>query len=223
TYGNPFSGTVTSGANGLAFSGPANSPTPSNTAPSYPTSLTFAAGAATANITLYDAQSTTLTVGATGATSGTTPAAFTVNPAGAHGFTLSTPTPTAGTPFTETITALDGYANTATGFTGTECVAFSGPGTSPAPSSTPPLYPAKGTCATGSSSLTFAAGIDNTASITLYDAQSTMLTATQNLITGNSAPFSVSPAGAHSFALSTPTATAGTAFTETITALDAYD
>ena len=165
TYGNPFGGTLTTGGSGLAFSGPANSPAPSNTAPSYPTSLTFTNGAATANMTLYDAQSTTLTVGATGATSATTPASFTVNPGAASKFTLSTPTPTAGTPFTETITAIDAYANTATGFTGTECVAFSGPANSP--NNTVPGYPAKGACATGSS-LTFAAGIDNSASITLY-------------------------------------------------------
>ena len=120
TYGNPFGGTLTTGANGLAFSGPANSPLPSNTAPAYPASLTFTNGVATANMTLFDAQSTTLTVGATGATSGTTPASFTVNPGAASKFTLSTPTPTptAGTPFTETITAIDAYANTATGFTG---------------------------------------------------------------------------------------------------------
>ena len=147
TYGNPFGGTVTSGGNGLAFSGPANSPAPSNTAPLYPASLTFANGVATANVTLYDAQTTSLTVGATGATSGTTPASFIVNPGAANKFTLSTPTPTAGTAFTETITAIDAYANTATGFTNTQCVALTGPANSPAPSSTAPLYPARGGCA----------------------------------------------------------------------------
>ena len=144
TYGNPFGGTVTSGGNGLAFSGPANSPAPSNTAPLYPASLTFANGVATANVTLYDAQTTSLTVGATGATSGTTPASFIVNPGAANKFTLSTPTPTAGTAFTETITAIDAYANTATGFTNTQCVALTGPANSPAPSSTRPALPGPG-------------------------------------------------------------------------------
>ena len=181
TYGNPFSGTVTAAANGLAFSGPSNSPAPSNTAPTYPTSLTFSGGVATPSVTLYDAQTTSLTVAATGATSGTTPASFIVSPAPAHGFTLSTPTPTAGTAFTETITAFDGFSNTATGFTGTECVAFTGPGNSPAPSSTAPAYPTQGGCATGQSSLTFTSGVDNAASIILYDAQTTALTATQGL------------------------------------------
>ena len=195
---------MTSGANGLAFSGPANSPAPSNTAPTYPASLTFANGVATANVTLYDAQTTTLTVGATGATSGTTPASFIVNPGAANKFTLSTPAPTAGTAFTDTITAIDAYANTATGFTNTECVALTGPANSPAPSNTAPLYPARGACAAGQSSLTFANGIDNAISITLYDAQTTTLTATQGLTTGASAAFTVSPAGAH-----TLTATSG--------------
>ena len=135
-YGNPFSGTVTNAGNGLAFSGPSNSPAPSNTAPAYPTSLTFSGGVATATVTLYDAQTTSLTVAATGITSGTTPASFVVNPAPAHVFTLSTPTPTAGTPFTETITASDTYSNTATGFAGTECVAFTGPAPRPHPRAT---------------------------------------------------------------------------------------
>ena len=81
---------------------------------------------ANASITLYDAQSTTLTVAATGVTPATTP--ITVVAGGASKFTLSTPSPTAGTPFTETITAVDGFANTATGFTGAQCVVLSGPG-----------------------------------------------------------------------------------------------
>ncbi len=227
TYGNPFSGTVTSATNGLAFSGPANSPAPSNTAPAYPTSLTFTNGAATASVTLYDAQTTSLTVAATGATSGTTPAGFLVNPAPAHGFTLSTPTPTAGTAFNEAITAYDAYSNTATGFTGTECVAFSGPANSPAPSNTAPAYPAKGGCATGQSSLTFAAGVDTTASITLYDAQTTTLTATQGLITGTSAAFSVAASNPTTLIATSggnQSATVNNAFTNplVVTATDAY-
>ena len=149
-------------------------------APTYPTSLTFAGGVATASVTLYDAQTTTLTVGATGATSGTS-GSFTVNPAGAQTFTLSTPSPTAGTAFTETVTAKDAYANTATGYTGAKAVTFSGP--SNAPNGTAPTYPG---------SVTFAAGV-GTASITLTDVQTTTLTAsaTGPAVTGTSASFSV--------------------------------
>ena len=199
TYGNPFGGTLTTAGSGLSFSGPANSPAPSNKPPAYPASLSFTNGMATASITLYDAQSTTLTVAATGVTPATTP--ITVVAGGASKFTLSTPAPTAGTPFTETVTALDGYANTATGFTGTQCVVFSGPASSP--NNTAPTYPAGTGCTTGSS-LTFTNGVDNAIPITLTDAQSTTLTATQGLVTGTSAGFTVIPGSA-----ATLTATSG--------------
>ena len=215
TYGNPFGGTVTTAANGLSFTGPANSPAPSNTAPKYPTSLTFTNGAATASITLYDAQSTTLTVGATGVTQASTP--ITVTAGSASKFTLSTPTPTAGTPFTETITAIDGFANTATGFTGTQCVVFTGPASSP--NTTAPTYPANGACTTGSS-LTFLNGV-GTAQITLTDAQTTALTATQGLVTGNSAAFVVSAGLATTLTATSganQSATTGSAFTNKLVA-----
>ena len=215
TYGNPFGGTVTTAANGLSFTGPAHSPAPSNTAPSYPSSLTFTNGAATASITLYDAQSTTLTVAATGVTQASTP--ITVVAGGASKFTMSTPSPTAGTPFTETITAIDGYANTATGFTGTQCVVFTGPASSP--NATAPTYPATGACTTGSS-LTFLNGV-GTAQITLTDAQTTALTATQGLVTGTSAAFVVSPGPATTLTATSganQSATTGSAFTNKLVA-----
>ena len=216
TYGNPFGGTLTGGANGLSFSGPANSPAPSNKAPAYPTSLTFTNGAANASITLYDAQSTTLTVAATGVTPATTP--ITVIAGGASKFALSTPSPTAGTPFTETITAVDGFANTATGFTGTQCVVLTGPANSP--NGTAPTYPAATGCANGSS-LTFNTGVDNAVPITLTDAQSTTLTGTQGPITGTSANFTVSPAAATTLAATSganQSATTNAAFTNKLVA-----
>ena len=69
TYGNPFGGTVTTA--GTACPSAAR-PTRRHhrTPPRRTRLLTFTNGAATASITLYDAQSTTLTVGATGVTSG---------------------------------------------------------------------------------------------------------------------------------------------------------
>src|ERR1019366_1186623 len=80
------------------------------------------------------------------------------------------------------LTAQDQYSNTVTSYTGTECLTFSGPASSPAPSSTAPLYPVKGSCSSGSA-VTFSAGVAtgaNAPSITLYDAQSVTLTATDN-------------------------------------------
>ena len=62
-----------------------------------------------------------------------------------------------------------------------------------------------------------------TASIKLYDAQSTTLTATQGSATGTSGSFTVNPAGASAFNVANPgTQTAGTAFSVTINALDAW-
>ena len=137
-YGNPYSSAT---AVPVTFSGPANSPAPANTPPTYPASITFTNGVGTANITLFDAQNTTLTVASAGATSGAS-GAFLVSPSTLGSFTVPTPsTQTAGTSFNETITALDAYDNPASGWTsGTECVTFSGPsGVSPGPGHRPAL------------------------------------------------------------------------------------
>lgn len=70
TAGTAFTATLTATTNGvttdtsysgvktITFSGPANAP--SGTAPSYPATVTFAAGVGSASITLYAAESTTL-------------------------------------------------------------------------------------------------------------------------------------------------------------------
>jgi hypothetical protein len=137
---------------------------------------------------------------------------ITVSPLTASTFTVPTPgTQTAGTAFNETITAKDTYGNVATGYTGSQSVVFTGPASSPGLNN--PIYPA---------TVNFASGV-GTASITLVDAQSTTLTATQGSITGISGSFTVSPAAASTFVLSNPgNQTAGTAFSDTITAHDAY-
>ena len=212
-YGNAFSGTVTP-----TFSGPSKSP--NGTAPTYPASVTFTNGSATASITLYDAQSTTLKV-AVGAVNGTS-TNFTVNAGPFAGFTLSTPTPTAGTAFNETITAGDAYGNGGAAFTGTQCITFSGPGSSPSPV-TAPVYPVPGTCAAGTSAVTFNTNGVGTASITLYKAGSTTLTATSGTVSG-SVTFSVASGPPKAFTIPTTpgTQTAGTGFGVTIDATDTY-
>ncbi len=75
-------------------------------------------------------------------------------------------TQAAGTSFNVTITALDAYGNTATGYTGRR------------PSLQRPGHPPNGTAPTYPASVTFTNGV-GTASVTLYDAQTTTLTATQ--------------------------------------------
>ncbi len=142
-----FSGTVNP-----TFSGPSNAP--NGTAPIYPSSATFADGTATIPVTLYDAQTTTLKV--TSAVSGMS-SSFVVSAAPSNGLSLSTPSPTAGTAFTETITDGDPFGNVIKTLTGAQCVTFSGPTNSPG--GTAPTYPAQGACVAGTSSVTFTNGV----------------------------------------------------------------
>ena len=203
-----------SGSKSVSFSGPASSP--KGSAPVYPATASFSAGHATASVTLKDAQTTTLTAtDTTDGFGGVASGAIVVGPASASSFGVATPaTPTAGVAFSETITALDAYGNTATAYTGSKTVAFSGPANSPG--GTAPTYPA---------SVTFASGVGS-ASITLYDAQSTTLTATQGTITGVSGSFTVAPNSATQLLFTTQLAgvTAGAWFRTqpVVTAKDAY-
>ena len=152
-WGNP-TGTLT-GTKNMTFSGPSKSP--NNTSPTYPGDRQLHAGVATASVTLVDVQTTTITANDTTDTyNGTASNNITVGAGGASSFTVSAPTTaTAGTPFTETITALDAYGNTATGYTGSQTITFTGPANSPG--GTAPTYPA---------SVTFTNGVANP-SITL--------------------------------------------------------
>ncbi len=212
-YGNPFSGTVSP-----TFSGPAASPNGTN--PSYPTSVTFTNGSAAPSVTLYDAQNTTLKVvsGAASVTSNT----FTVNAGPFVGFTLSTPTPTAGTAFTENITAGDQWGNGSSG-AGTQCITFSGP--APSPNGNTPTYPGAGTCASGSS-VTFNANGLGTASINLFKSGTTTLTATSvaNPATTGSVTFTVASGPLKTLTIPTTpgTQTAGLGFSVAIDATDTY-
>ncbi len=200
------------GAKTLTWSGPANAP--SGTAPEYPTSaatVTFTAGVGTASaIKLYDAQSTTLKAkeGTIEGASGS----FTVKAASAA--SLSVPTPTereAGVAFSETITAWDTWHNAAKSYVGTKTLSFSEPANSP--SGQAPSYPA---------TVTFTAGA-GTASIKLYDAQSTTLKAKEGTIEGTTGAFAVKAAATKKFNLPTPSEQeAGAAFNVTLTATDEW-
>jgi hypothetical protein len=234
--GNAFTETITAqdaggntvtgftGTNCVTFSGPTSAP--GGQAPAYPASgsclsgsaVTFNNGVGTAPITLYNAQAATLTA-TDGLITGST-ASFTVSPGAASAFALSAPSPIAGTSFPEAISATDTYGNNATSYTGTKCLIFSGPSNSP--SHATPIYPAKGSCATGSSAVAFAAGVGS-ATITLVDAQTTALQAVAGAVTGTSSPFTVSSGPVANIAVANPgSQTAGTAFNATITATDTY-
>ncbi len=209
-----YSNTATSyaGAKTLAWSGPSNAP--SATAPEYPasaTAVTFAAGIGTASaLKLYDAQSTTLKAkeGTIEVTSGS----FTVKAASAISFSMPTPAEqTAGTAFNETVTAWDTWHNTAKSYAGAKTLAFSEPSSSP--NGKAPVYPA---------TVTFTSGA-GTASIKLYDAQTTTLKITEGSIEGTTGAFAVKAAATKKFTVPTPSEQeAGVAFNVTLTAIDEY-
>jgi|GEM_PF-880552 len=207
-YGN--TATSYSGKQAVVFSGPSSSP--NGEAPKYPATVTFGAGSGTASITLYDAEEGTTLTATQGSLSGKS-GGFTVNPlTTVTGFALSAPgAQTAGEAFAETITARDTYGNTVASYNSKQTISFSGPSSSP-----------NGKSPTSSASVTFAGG-SGTASLTLYDAQTTALTAVLGTIKGTSASFTVVAAAAGSLALPTPSSqTAGNAFNVTLTAKDAY-
>ena len=210
--GFPFPGPP-NGNQTITFSGPSNSP--NGTTPLYTNPVNFSGGIGTTSITLYDAQTTTLTAQLGSSVTGTS-GNITVSPLTTPvSFTVANPgTQTAGTQFSETITAADQYGNAASGYTGNHTLTFTGP--SNAPNGKPPSYPAQ---------VNFAAGV-GTANITLYAAQaSTTLraTATGPSLTGTSTAFTVNPGAPGSFSVTNPgTQTAGTPFSVTITATDPY-
>jgi hypothetical protein len=107
----------------------------------------------------------------------------------------------AGTGFNETIKAILPSGATDTSYTGSKIVTFSGP--SKSPSGTAPSYPA---------SVTFQSGV-GAASVTLYDAQTTTLTATQGIITGASTSFTVTAGAASNLVFTSQpgSSTSGTA------------
>jgi hypothetical protein len=198
----------------LTFSGPGASP--NGTPPSYPpqgscgsgqSALTFAAGVATAPVTLYKAETVSIVVSDGSGHSNGAGLSVTVSPAALDSFTIPTPaTQTAGVPFSVSITAKDAYGNTVTAYTGSQCLIFSGPGASP--NGTAPTYPAQGSCASGQSAVTFTNGVAATAPITLYRASaSTILTATDapSGKTGSTGAFTVNAAAEAGIALSSIT------------------
>ena len=121
---------------------------------------------------------------------------------------------TAGTAFSVTVTGLDQSGFTYTGLTGTQTISFSGPANSP--NGTPPAYPP---------TMNFTLGVATaTNGVTLYDAQTTTLTATQGSVTGTSGNITVVPLTARTLSVSgfpNPTA-AGAPGSVTVAANDTY-
>ncbi|HEX3224465.1 MAG TPA: invasin domain 3-containing protein [Gaiellaceae bacterium] len=148
----------------------------------------------------------------TGSIAGTS-STIAVSASGATTLTVTAPGgATAGSAFSVTVTAKDAYGNTATGYSGT--VHFTGGGTG----------------ATLPSNYTFTGGDNGTHTftngVTLTQAGNRTVTATDTVtgsITGTSSSISVSPAGASTLAVTAPgSANAGSPFSTTVTAKDAY-
>ena len=205
-YGNVD--TTYAGAQTLAWSGGVTSP--GGNAPSYPANpVTFTSGVATGSVRLYAAGSNTLTVtqgvlsGSTTVTVGRASVNFLVVP--------STSTPTAGVTFSVTVTAADTYGNIDTTYAGAKTLSWSGGVTSPGGNA--PSYPAN--------PITFTSGVV-TGSVKLYAAGSNTLTVTQSALSGSTTVTVGRGASAFTVTPSTSTPNAGTQFSVTLTAGDAY-
>ena len=219
TAADEWHNTVTSYArtNRLHYEGAESSP--NGTAPEYSstTEPVFSAGEATlTGFKLYKAASTTLKVkeevsGHEGS------ATFTVKAASASSFSVPTPSEReAGVAFSVVVTAWDAWHNTAKSYTGSRTLAWSGPASSP--SGQAPEYP------TTASAVTFTEGVGTASGITLFDAQSTTLKATEGSLEGSTGSFMVKAAGAKKLSVPTPSEQeAGVALSVTLTALDEWD
>lgn len=180
TYGNIATGYA--GSKSLTFSGA--SAGPSGTAPTVTnssgtavafgsaTAVLFGAGVAVAGtgvggeMVLYKSGATTVKV-TEGSITTSTGLVVTVAPGAAAKLALSasTTTPTAGTGFNVTTTALDLYGNTATAYTGSKNIVFSGASASPG-GTLPTVVDSGGTAINfgGATALTFSSGVATPAS-----------------------------------------------------------
>ncbi|MGA8363420.1 MAG: hypothetical protein WB709_02750 [Solirubrobacteraceae bacterium] len=179
------------GAKTITFSEPANAP--SGQTPSYPATVTFTAGAGSASIKLYDAQSTTLKA-KEGMTIEGTSGSFTVKAAATKKLSLPMSSEQiAGVAFSVTLTATDEWGNINTSYAGAKTITFSEPSNSPTGQA--PEYP------TSATTVTFTAGVGTASSIKLYDAQSTTLKAKEgSTVVGTSSAFIVRAGAAERFA-----------------------
>ncbi|HEU5371792.1 MAG TPA: hypothetical protein VFU51_05330 [Gaiellaceae bacterium] len=169
----------------LSFSGPATSP--SGKAPDYPPSLTFTSGVATGSVTLYTAETASITA-TQGLVKGTSDP-ITVQPSATAGFSISpVGAQVAGTAFGVGLTAVDAYGNPTvdSNYDGGTTHTFTWTGAGNAPNGQAPQY---GSAAT---TVSFNSGVGTAAGITLLKAASTVLTATEsNGFKGTSQPFTV--------------------------------
>jgi hypothetical protein len=174
-----------------------------------PADSTLTNGTGTFSVTLKTAGTRAVTATDTATASITGSASTLVAPAAATHFAVTAPaSATAGSAFSSTVTALDQFNNTATGYSGT--VHFTS-------SDGQAILPADSTLTNGT----------GTFSVTLETAGTQTVTATDTVtasITGTTGSIAVAAASATHFAVSAPaSATAGSAFSSAVTALDQFN
>src|SRR5207253_5266848 len=213
TAGNAFSVTVTAldqfNNTATGYAGTVHF-TSSDGAATLPSNSTLTNGSGTFSGTLKTAGSRTITATDTVSSSITgTSNTIAVGAAAATHFAVNAPaTATAGSAFSFTVTALDAFNSTATGYAGT--VRFTS--TDGAAS-----LPANSTLSNGVGSFSATLKTAGNQSIAATDTVSSSIAGTSNTI-------AVSPAAATHYAVSAPaSATAGSPFSFTITALDAFN
>jgi len=197
-----------SGSQSLSWSGPSRSP--NGTAAQFPANpVAFSKGSATVSLTLFDAQSTSLTV--SDGTVSASSAPFSVGPAAARTFSLANPgSRQAGQSFAERVTAYDPYGNVATTYSGRP--SLSGPHNSP--NGTAPAY--------SSNPLSFAKG-SATATITLFDAERTALNVSDGSVSGTSGTFAVGAGTLHALNVGLPSqAVSASSVTATVSTVDSW-
>jgi hypothetical protein len=233
TYGNAATGYT--GSKTVDFSGPHSSP--GGTSPSYPGSVSFTSGAGSASVTLYDAETTTISAADHTSPSITgTSGSIVIAPGSAASLSLSaaSTTPTAGAADNLTITARDTWLNTATTYAGDKSLTFGG--ASNAPNGTHPTVTGKTGAAVNfgtATTISFTSGVatvsgSNNGAMTLYKAETTSVTLTDGSLTngaGTSVTVSAAaPAGITATSGAGQSANISTAFTNPLvaTVTDSY-
>jgi hypothetical protein len=143
--------------------------------------------------------------------------------------TPATTTPTAGARDNLTITAQDASNNTVTSYAGERSLTFGGASTAGAFHPTVTNNSGAATNFAAATAVSFTNGVATVSgasngAMTLYKAETAKITVTDGTLSnGSGVSVTVGPATASSFTVPTPsTQNAGTAFNETLTALDAY-
>jgi gliding motility-associated-like protein len=217
------------GSKSLTFSGanvsptPSSGPTVSSTAFGISTAVMFTSGVATVDMVLYKVETALVTAVDGTINSNAHKLSVVVNHAVAGYLAITgTGTQVTGTSQTITVTAYDAFNNLATGYAGSVSLTFSGAGASPAPSISPII---EGIAFGSSTALNFVSGVTS-GSMTLYKAETALITASDGTINSNLHKLSVvvsSGAAGYLIISGSGTQIAGTGQTVTVTAYDLYN